>query len=81
MCRIHRCKCDKIDLKSAASVTRLTLLGGLPSYIARIQELRELWLWSEGHVWTIPERHGAMTGCHEIPNRLDSTRHGCHSAA
>jgi arsenic resistance protein ArsH len=29
---------------------------------AKVQELRELSLWSEGHVWTSPERHGAMTG-------------------
>jgi arsenic resistance protein ArsH len=26
-----------------------------------VQELRELSLWSEGHVWTSPERHGAMS--------------------
>jgi len=28
----------------------------------KVQELRELMLWSEGQVWTSPERHGAMTG-------------------
>ncbi len=28
----------------------------------RVQELRELSLWSEGQVWCSPERHGAMTG-------------------
>lgn len=28
----------------------------------KVQELRELSLWSEGQVWTSPERHGAMTG-------------------
>lgn len=28
----------------------------------KVQELRELVLWSEGQVWTSPERHGAMTG-------------------
>jgi arsenic resistance protein ArsH len=28
----------------------------------RVQELRELSLWSEAHVWCSPERHGAMTG-------------------
>ena len=27
----------------------------------KVQELRELSLWSEGQVWTSPERHGAMT--------------------
>nr|WP_239421331.1 arsenical resistance protein ArsH [Saliniradius amylolyticus] len=28
----------------------------------RVQELRELMMWSEGQVWCSPERHGAMTG-------------------
>lgn len=28
----------------------------------KVQELREASLWSEGHVWCSPERHGAMTG-------------------
>jgi len=27
----------------------------------KVQELRELMLWSEGQVWTSPERHGAMS--------------------
>ena len=29
---------------------------------AKVQELRELMIWSEGQVWCSPERHGAMTG-------------------
>lgn len=28
----------------------------------KVQELRASCLWSEGQVWTSPERHGAMTG-------------------
>ena len=28
----------------------------------KVQELRELCNWSEGQVWSSPERHGAMTG-------------------
>lgn len=28
----------------------------------KVQELRNLVLWSEGMVWSSPERHGAMTG-------------------
>lgn len=28
----------------------------------KVQELRELAIWSEGMVWSSPERHGAMTG-------------------
>lgn len=27
-----------------------------------VKELRELSIWSEGHVWCSPERHGAITG-------------------
>lgn len=28
----------------------------------KVKELRDLMMWSEGHVWCSPERHGAMTG-------------------
>lgn len=35
--------------------------GADPSH-PKVQELRESSLWSEGHVWCSPERHGAMTG-------------------
>jgi len=28
----------------------------------KVQEIRELSIWSEAHVWCSPERHGAMTG-------------------
>ena len=33
-----------------------------PTDHPKVQALRELVLWSEGMVWTSPERHGAMTG-------------------
>jgi arsenic resistance protein ArsH len=33
-----------------------------PDSHAKVVELRELALWSEGMVWCTPERHGAMTG-------------------
>jgi len=35
--------------------------GADPSH-PKVQELREASIWSEGHVWCSPERHGAMTG-------------------
>lgn len=35
---------------------------GAPSTHEKVAELRELSIWSEGHVWCSPERHGAMTG-------------------
>lgn len=40
----------------------LPLPDDAPDTHAKVQELRELTLWSEGMVWCSPERHGAMTG-------------------
>jgi len=35
----------------------------------KVAELRELVMWSEGMVWSSPERHGAMTGI--MKNQID----------
>ena len=40
----------------------LPLADDAPETHPKVQELRELAAWSEGMVWTSPERHGAMTG-------------------
>lgn len=40
----------------------LPLVDDAPDTHEKVQELRELSLWSEAHVWSSPERHGAMTG-------------------
>ena len=40
----------------------LPLPDDAPSDHPKVQELRALTQWSEGHVWCSPERHGAMTG-------------------
>ncbi|MDF3194181.1 arsenical resistance protein ArsH [Pseudomonas sp. 1928-m] len=40
----------------------LPLPDDAPEDHPKVQELRELVLWSEGMVWCSPERHGAMTG-------------------
>jgi arsenic resistance protein ArsH len=40
----------------------LPLPDAVPATHPKVQELRELSLWSEGHVWCSPERHGAITG-------------------
>ncbi|MEE4411495.1 MULTISPECIES: arsenical resistance protein ArsH [unclassified Serratia (in: enterobacteria)] len=40
----------------------LPLPDDAPESHPKVQELRELVLWSEGMVWCSPERHGAMTG-------------------
>jgi len=39
----------------------LPLPDGAPEDHPKVQELRELSLWSEGQVWSSPERHGAMS--------------------
>lgn len=40
----------------------LPLVDDVSSDHKKVQELRELSLWSEAQVWCSPERHGAMTG-------------------
>ena len=40
----------------------LPLPDDAPADHPKVQALRELVRWSEGMVWTSPERHGAMTG-------------------
>lgn len=40
----------------------LPLPDSEPESHPKVQELRELAMWSEGMVWCSPERHGAMTG-------------------
>jgi len=40
----------------------LPLPDGADDSHPKVQELRELVIWSEGMVWCSPERHGAMTG-------------------
>ena len=39
----------------------LPLPDDAPTEHPKVQELREAMLWSEGQVWTSPERHGAMS--------------------
>lgn len=40
----------------------LPLPDGVHESHEKVQELRDLVTWSEGQVWSSPERHGAMTG-------------------
>lgn len=40
----------------------LPLPDGAPTDHPKVSELHELAAWSEGQVWTSPERHGAMSG-------------------
>lgn len=47
----------------------LPVLDSVPASHPKVQELRELSLWSEGQVWVSPERHGAVTGV--FKNQID----------
>ena len=47
----------------------LPMYGSVPDTHEKVQELRALSLWSEGHVWASPEQHGAVTGV--MKNQID----------
>jgi arsenical resistance protein ArsH len=47
----------------------LPLHSVVPDSHPKVQELRELSLWSEGQVWSSPEMHGQITGI--LKNQLD----------
>jgi len=55
-------------LRAMGAETRIFDPRGLPQVDdaepehPKVRELRDASLWSEGHVWCSPERHGAMTG-------------------
>src|SRR5690242_18315371 len=57
----------------------LPLHASVPDTHPKVQELRELSLWSEGQVWSSPEMHGSLTGVMKtqidwIPLALGSVR-------
>lgn len=47
----------------------LPIYGSVPDTHPKVQELRELSLWSEGQVWSSPEMHGQITGI--MKNQID----------
>jgi arsenic resistance protein ArsH len=49
--------------------TDLPMAGSVPEDHPSVVALRELCLWSEGHVWCSPERHGAITAV--MKNQID----------
>ncbi|BDI14947.1 arsenical resistance protein ArsH [Nostoc cf. commune SO-36] len=57
----------------------LPIYGSVPDTHPKVQELRQLSLWSEGQVWCSPERHGQITGIMKIqidwmPLRIGAVR-------
>jgi arsenic resistance protein ArsH len=48
---------------------QLPMAGSVGEDHPKVQELRELCLWSEGQVWCSPERHGAITAV--MKNQID----------
>ena len=47
----------------------LPIYGSVPDTHPKVQESRELSLWSEGQVWSSPEMHGNITGI--LKNQID----------
>ena len=47
----------------------LPIYASVPDTHPKVQELRELSLWSEGQVWSSPEMHGNITGI--MKNQID----------
>lgn len=47
----------------------LPIYGSVPDTHPKVQELRELSQWSEGHVWSSPELHGQISGI--MKNQID----------
>jgi arsenical resistance protein ArsH len=47
----------------------LPIHGSVPDTHPKVQELRELSLWSEGQVWSSPELHGNVSGI--MKNQID----------
>ncbi|QLE56704.1 arsenical resistance protein ArsH [Nostoc sp. TCL26-01] len=47
----------------------LPIHGSVPDSHPKVQELRELSMWSEGQVWSSPEMHGTITGI--MKNQID----------
>ena len=47
----------------------LPIYGSVEANHPKVQELRELSLWSEGQVWSSPEMHGTITGI--MKNQID----------
>ncbi|QKQ74433.1 arsenical resistance protein ArsH [Nostoc sp. TCL240-02] len=47
----------------------LPIYGSVPDTHPKVQELRQLSLWSEGQVWSSPELHGQISGI--MKNQID----------
>ncbi|KAK6834993.1 arsenate resistance ArsH [Apiospora arundinis] len=62
---LHRLGCDV----RIYNPSHLPIRDSVPADHEAVQELRELSLWSDGHVWCSPEQHGNLTAV--FKNQID----------
>jgi len=62
---LHRLGCDVRILNPSSLPTR----DSVDASHASVQELRSLSLWSDGHIWCLPEQHSNLTAI--FKNQID----------
>jgi arsenic resistance protein ArsH len=62
---LHRLGCDVRIFDPST----LPIRDSVPDTHAKVQELRALSLWSDGHIWVSPEQHGNLTAV--FKNQID----------
>ena len=60
---------QRVEIRVELASDAVEQPDGAPEDHPKVQELRELSLWSEGQVWSSPEMHGQITGI--MKNQID----------